>query len=75
MRPDPFFVNRAAECRANILAAQCLDLGLTAIQRQPDGLCSARLGDVTYTFAWDWDRQQVRLVDRVHDVIVVEIVA
>lgn len=61
---DPFFHNRAAEIAANILAAQCQDLGMVQIDPSPNGQVSAVLRGVNYTFAWDVTHQSVVLVHR-----------
>ena len=47
---------------ANILAAQCQDLGLVDIDRCVDGTVWARLGTRHYHFAWDVTHQQVVLL-------------
>jgi hypothetical protein len=59
-----FFNNRACEVAANILAAQCKDLGMTQIDQYADGTVSARLRGTTFHFAWDVQKQSARMIER-----------
>jgi hypothetical protein len=61
---DPFYMNRAAEIAANIVAAQAQDLGMDQIQTFPGGEVSAVLRGVTFVFAWDVTSQSIVLVSR-----------
>lgn len=56
---------------ANILAAQCVDLGLTQIDQFEDGTVAASLGQVRYRFAWDVTHQSAVLLQRVEQGVVV----
>ena len=58
------FENRAAEIAANIVAAQCQDLGMTNISRNEDGTVWASMGDTDFLLRWDVTSQQVRILGR-----------
>lgn len=69
------YVNHAARLSANLLAAQCQDLGLGNIEKQPDGTCWAAIGPHDYHFGWDVMRQQVVMLNQVQVQLVVQEVA
>lgn len=58
------FQTQAARMGANIVAAQCHDLGMTEITRWNDGKVTCALGPVRYLMDRDVDHQQVRVLDR-----------
>ena len=57
-------MTRANSVAENILAAQCLDLGLSGIQRMGDGTVVAYLRDTQYCFGWDVTHQEAVLLGR-----------
>jgi hypothetical protein len=61
--------------QANIVAAQCVDLGLSHIQVLDEGEVQARLGPCIYTFRWNVTHQCVDLISVQDDAPVYRIVA
>lgn len=68
-------MNHSQRLCANIVVAQCQDLGLTEVQVLDEGLVQARLGPCRYTFRWNVTHQRVDLIGVVDEAPVYRIVA